>query len=566
MKSISGKNWEELQLSKRLIEKIKINYEFNDIQSKIIISRKFSEEEIFLIKNQLNFVNPFYNTKDFLLAIKIFKKNINLDNRILIIGDYDVDGCLSTSILIKFLKFNKSKVNYYIPDRFKDGYGANKNLIIRLIKNYNPQLIIFLDCGSNSHSVIKLIKSKNIETIIIDHHNTSKPYPNADVFINPKKDINYKNYDYLCTAFLTYMFVDLYIKLEKSKYLLKDDQIYVLLAIVADVMPMRGINKILAKKIIETFNINKNFVFKNFCAILKIKKKLEIDDLGYKIAPLINSAGRLENANQIVELFTTESKDKINKIILNIYNLNNKRKLIEKKFLNELNFEELNNQKGIIFIYKSYIHEGIIGIIASRIKEYFNKPCVVLTNSNNILKGSARSTFDFNISEYIYRALIKKFLITGGGHNLAAGLTLTKQNLNNFKKMVNEDYEKKRNLIKNFYISKLTLYSVNLNFIDMINVLGPFGNKNTYPLFLIENVEIIKSKIINDIYISCFVKKNKKIVKAISFNHINSKISYAILNSNNNFDIIVKIRDNKWNNKRSVELEIIDLFKNTNKT
>ena len=274
MKSISGKNWEEIKLSKRLIDKVKIDHNLNDIQSKLIISRNFSEEEVFLIKNKVDFTNPFLHTNDFLSAVRLLKKNILENNKILIIGDYDVDGCLSTSLMVKFLNFYKSKVNFYIPDRFKDGYGADLNLIKRLINKYNPKLVIFLDCGSSSNSAIKYIHSKSISSLIIDHHNTFIPYPLPDVFINPKKNVGYKNYDYLCTTFITYMFIDLYIKLNKSKYLLKDDQIYVLLATIADVMPLRGINKILAVNVIKNFDVNKNFIFKNLFKILNIKKKI----------------------------------------------------------------------------------------------------------------------------------------------------------------------------------------------------------------------------------------------------------------------------------------------------
>ncbi len=566
MKSISGKNWEELTLSKRLIEKAKIDFGINDIQSKLIISRNFTEEEIFLIKNQIDLSNPFLNTGDFLKAFNLLKKNIIENNKILIIGDYDVDGCLSTSLMVKFLNSYNSRVNFYIPDRFKDGYGASLNLIKILINEHNPKLIIFLDCGSNSHSAIKYIKSKNIRCLIIDHHNVLNPNSISDVFINPKKNIEYKNYDYLCTTFLTYMFIDLYIKFEKSNYLLKEDQIYVLLATVADVMPIRGINKVLALNVIKNFDVNKNFIFKTFFKILNLKKKLEIDDLGYKIAPLINSAGRLENANKIVEMLTTKSKTNIIKIISKIHNLNNKRKLIEKRFFEKFDLMSLYNQKGVLFIYSPQIHEGIIGIIASRIKDYYNRPCIVFTNSGNLLKGSARSTFNFNIGEYINIALNKKIIIKGGGHNLAAGVTLLKENLDKFKKFINKYYEKNYYLTKNLYFSKISLNSVNKDFFNQINLLGPYGNKNASPTFLIENVEIIKTKIIKDRFISCFIKKNRKLVKAMSFNYLKSKISYAILNSNSNFDIIVKIKDNKWNDKLSIELEIIDLIKNTNKT
>jgi single-stranded-DNA-specific exonuclease len=504
MISVSGKNWEEEYTNIRLIEKIKIDHGFNDIQSKIILSKNYSSEEIYLIKNKINLKNPFYNTKDFLLGCELLEKNLKSQSKILIIGDYDVDGCMSTSILFNFLKKNNAKVNYIIPDRFKDGYGASKNLIIKLIKQFDPNLIIFLDCGSNSYEAIKFIKSKKIQSLIIDHHNVNNPYPDSDIFINPKKRIEYNKFDYVCTAFLTYLFVDCYIRLKKKNFSIQNNLIYVLLATVADVMPMRGINKILSKQLLSKFDSEKNFVIKNILKFLDIKKKLEIYELGFKIAPLINAAGRLDNANQIVELFTTESNNRILEILDNINKLNDKRKLIENQILNDLELEKLNNKNGIIFIYRSNLHEGLIGIIASRIKEYFNKPCIVLTNSNKILKGSARSTTDFNIGELIQKTCKLGITLNGGGHNLAAGVSLKKSKLNSFKNFINNIYNSKFTQSKNFFVSILFIKSINKEFIKSINLLGPFGNKNSIPIFLIQDVKFVQKKLIKNQYISCF--------------------------------------------------------------
>ena len=187
MISVSGKHWEELNIEKRLIDKISIDHNLTNIQAKLIISRNFSLEEIYSIKNSLDFKNPFLNNKDFVSACNLLKKNIDDNNEILLIGDYDVDGCVSTSLMFNFLKAEKVKVNYFIPDRFKDGYGASKDLLVKLLDKYKPQLIIFLDCGSNSHEAIKYIKNLKKNSIIIDHHNIQQPYPQTEVFINPQK-------------------------------------------------------------------------------------------------------------------------------------------------------------------------------------------------------------------------------------------------------------------------------------------------------------------------------------------------------------------------------------------
>ena len=154
MKSVSGKNWEELSTDKRLIEKIKIDHTLNDVQAKLVLSRNFSKEEIFLIRNKISFNNPFFKTKDFLSGIELLQKSLINNEKILIIGDYDVDGCVSTSLMLNFLKKNNVNLNYYIPNRFKDGYGASEKLIDKLVRKFTPELIIFLDCGSNSYEAI----------------------------------------------------------------------------------------------------------------------------------------------------------------------------------------------------------------------------------------------------------------------------------------------------------------------------------------------------------------------------------------------------------------------------
>ena len=561
MISISGKNWEEIKANHRLVEKIKIDNNLNEIQSKLVLSRNYSKEEIYLIKDHIEINNPFQKTKDFLLACELLKNNIKKKSKILIVGDYDVDGCMSTILLVNFLKKIKSDVNYYIPDRFKDGYGASKKLITSLAKKHNPDLIILLDCGSNSFEAIDYLKEKKIQTLIIDHHNTTEPYPQSDVFINPQKKNDYNKYNYLCTSYLTYLFIDLFIKINKLNYPIKDQLILVLLATVADVMPMRGINKILAKKVLNDFDVNKNISLKHLLKFLNIKRKLELYDVAFKIAPLINAAGRLTNANQIVELFTISSTERIKNILVNIFNLNEKRKFIEKKLLNDLDYKNFYNEEGIIFIYKPNLHEGIIGIIASRIKEYFNKPCLVLTNSKNIIKGSARSTSNFNIGKYIEKSLKLGLVISGGGHNLAAGVSLDKKKLNLFKNYINKNYDNKIYKSKDIFTSTILLDAINMNFANSIETIGPFGNKNTRPIFLIQNIKFTKQTINNKNYVECFVKKGVKMIKSISFHHIKSKINYEILNSNNNFDVFVKIKINKWNNKSSIGLEIIDLIK-----
>ena len=566
MISVSGKNWEELGFNKRLVEKVKIDNDLSDILSKLIISREFSETEIFTIKNKLNFSNPFLKNYDFLSACKILKKSINENDNILVFGDYDVDGCISTSLLIHFLNMMSQKSDFFIPDRINDGYGANKKTISTLIKEKKPQLIIFLDNGSNSYETIDFLNDLNIKTIIIDHHNINKPFPKAGAIINPKKNKNYKNYDYLCSAFLTYLFLDTYIHLNKLNISLKKKLIYVLLATVTDVMPLRGINRLLSKNLLSKFDINNDYIIKYIFKLYKINKRLDIEDLGFFLGPLFNSAGRISDANQIVDLLTTNSEYKKKKILNEIHKLNEKRKKIEKYHFDKIDLNKLSKEKGIIYYYDPNIPEGIIGILASKIKDYFNKPCIVLTNSGKKIKGSARSTFRFNIGEYIQSALQENMIINGGGHNLAAGLIISKSKINDLKFFLNNIYYKSCTKQKNNYLSKLSLNAVNKDFINNLNLLGPFGHMNQNPFFLIQDLSIINPIIIKDRFITCFVKSKNKMVKAISYNPINSKISLNLLNNKKNIDIISSLKLNNWKNKTSIQLEIIDVLVQTNNT
>ncbi|PHX88735.1 MAG: single-stranded-DNA-specific exonuclease RecJ, partial [Pelagibacteraceae bacterium] len=201
MISVSGKNWEETKINKRILDKIKIENNFSEIEAKIIVSRNFDHEEIYSINNQLKISNPFYNVDDFSKCFQTLNNVMFNKGKILIIGDYDVDGSVATALMIKFLKNLNYPYDFYIPDRVKDGYGASLKLIKNLVKS-KPNLIIMLDCGSNSNDSVDYLNDSKIDTIIIDHHDIYQPYPNTENLINPKKKCTYNLFNYLCSTTL----------------------------------------------------------------------------------------------------------------------------------------------------------------------------------------------------------------------------------------------------------------------------------------------------------------------------------------------------------------------------
>ena len=300
MYSVSGKNWKEISINQRIIDQIKSDTKFSDLVSKIIISRKFNNLELLSLNNSIELFNPFNQEKDFHLGHKILKDALELNEKIVIIGDYDVDGCVSTSLFINFFKMIKKEVEYYIPNRFSDGYGANLKLIKRIVKK-KPNLLIMLDCGSNAVDTIRFLNSKKIKSIIIDHHELYKPYPKASCLINPKKKVDYNKYDYFCTSALVYFFINAYFKTNDSKNLFEKNLIFVVLATICDVMPIRDINRIIVIKVFKNLKKYNYSLFQKILEIKKIKRTLNIEDLSFLIGPIINSAGRLGDANKIVK-------------------------------------------------------------------------------------------------------------------------------------------------------------------------------------------------------------------------------------------------------------------------
>ena len=247
MISVSGRNWEQKKTNKNSVEKLKQNYNFSDIVSKLVISRKFDQTELSSLNNNLTLNNVFLRNEDYKKSIKLVINAINNKENICILGDYDVDGSAATSLFVRFFESIKHPFFYYIPDREKDGYGASKELFQKLILK-KPKLIIMVDCGSTSNVAINYLNKNNIKSLVIDHHEINKPFPKADMIINPKKDNGYIEYDYLCATTLVYFFIDLLLKKIKSKIKISDYLIYALLATVCDVMPIRKLNRLIALK------------------------------------------------------------------------------------------------------------------------------------------------------------------------------------------------------------------------------------------------------------------------------------------------------------------------------
>ena len=563
MISVSGKKWEQKKINKNSIEKLKQDFDFSEILSKLIISRKFDNDEINTIDNDLKLNNVFLKNDDFEKSIKLVSNSINNKENICILGDYDVDGSAATSLFIRFFQSIKHPFFYYIPDREKDGYGASKKLFQKLILK-KPKLIIMVDCGSTSNEAVVFLNDNNIKSLIIDHHEINKPFPQANAIINPKKDNGYIEYDYFCATTLVYFFLDLLSQKIQNKIEMSDYLIYVLLATVCDVMPIRKLNRLIAITALKNFDINRNIAFNTLFNLNDKKNKLNINDLGYLIGPILNAGGRLGKSSYATELLSTDNIDIINIRSKELIKLNNRRKEIETLVLDEIDFQNIEDEnKDIIIYYNPNINEGLIGIIAARLKDYFNKPSIVITYSNNILKGSARSVYNYNIGRAIKRALDDNIIIGGGGHNMAAGFTLEKNNLQNFKDFILKNFANSgvsRDHIFS-YDAEVSSLAFNLDFYSDIKKLEPFGTGNPTPTFFLKDLKVIKPRILNNKHISLILKsKTGFSIKSISFNSVNNKVGEYLLNYKNNLSVLGQINENIWNNKKNLQLTIRDII------
>ena len=562
MISVSGRDWQKIDVNAKIAKKIQQELNVSQILSELIASRNFNENEIYLIENNLELSNIFKKNQDFIKSSELLEIAIKNKEKICILGDYDVDGSAATSLWIKFLKNINHPHFHYIPDREQDGYGASKKLFEKLIQN-KPKLIIMVDCGSTSFEAIDYLNENNIKSLVIDHHEIPKPFPKANVIINPKKDNGYIEYDYLCATTLTYFFLDILIRKIKCKINLRKYLIYVLLATVCDVMPMRKLNRLIAITALEEFDINENIVFKELYKLTNKKNKINIDDLGFLIGPILNSGGRLGKSGYAVDLLSSEDHKVITKKSLELLELNNKRKKIEYNILKNIDFDKIEKEnKNIILHYDPNINEGLIGIIAARLKDYFNKPSIVMTNSKNFIKSSARSTSNFNIGRSIRRSLDQNIISHGGGHSMAAGFILKKSNLSVFEKFIQSDFLKyKTSFDTTFrYDSQISTIAFNKDFFDDIKKIEPFGSENPSPVFLFKELKVIKSTILKEKYISCILKSKIGFsINSISFHPVDSKIGEHLLNYKKYFNVIGQINEYFVNNKKKHQLIIKDL-------
>lgn len=547
------------EYEKKEIEEISKRFNLSNISSRILLNRNlttFKEIEEFLDPD-FKYFESSENYKDLhkgcLRVIQAIKSN----ESIIVYGDYDVDGVTSISQFMITLKEAGANVDYYVPERETEGYGISADFIEKLKENsINADLIITVDCGIAEIEKVSQISCLNKEVIIIDHHQCKEELPNAYAVINPKqKDCPSKNKQ-LCAAGLSFKFLtylNRFLKIEGIEEKLLE---LACLGTIADIVDLIGDNRIIAKKGLEKINNTQLIGLKKLMEISGISdKKIESYHIGFIIAPRINAAGRMDTAKKAIRLMLTEDEIEAEKLALELESLNLLRKqaegIIFEEAINKIETDFLF-KKNIIVVFGDNWHEGVLGIVASKLTEKYETPCVVISVKDGVGKGSARSLEYLDIFEAFKAA--DQYLVKYGGHKLAAGLTILEKNINIFANELNSYIqnvcrESTKLITADAYVEQ---DDINFGLLNEISRFEPFGAGNPKPSLSMINSDLKNVRKVgkNGNHLSFILTNGKKDIPVIGFGKIN--LLEKILSKPSAY--VVTLSLNEFNGRKDIQL------------
>ena len=580
VQSIKGKNWLLKKFNSSDVSFFSENFDLSEIVSKLLSIRKDKIKNIdqFLnpkIKNLLP--NPFF-LKDMDSAVNRTKKSI-LNNEIIgIFGDYDVDGATSTALLSKYFSSINQKIEIYIPDRQNEGYGPTSASFENLIK-MGVRTIFTVDCGTLSFEPIKFAQQSNVDVIVLDHHQSENKLPNACAIVNPNRFDDTSELNYLCAAGVCFIFlVALNKSLREDSWFKKNNIVepniinfldLVSLGTICDVVPLVDLNRAFVKQGVRIIKNRSNLGLKTLYDLCKIETKPTTFDIGFKIGPRINAGGRVGKSSHGARLLISDDPKEAYQLATDLDKSNKERQAIELMLSDKVNEEvKKYHNHSVLVLSGNNWHEGVIGIVASRIKDKFNKPTIIISTKNDIGKGSARSIVGFDIGSQIINAVHAGILEKGGGHKMAGGFTLKKNKIETFRDFLVKNFERTNidtERTQNLYVDAIIAASaLNEDFYKDINKLAPFGSGNTEPKFVIENLKVINTSVVADNHLkSILVGKDGHTFKTFLWNGKNSLLEPFLKKENKKLiNIAGKMKLNDWKGKKDIEFIIEDILIN----
>ena len=559
-----NKKWEYANANDEKIKEISEKFKINELLATILVNRNIindDEIKIFLNPTRNDFYNP-YSLPDMEIAVERIIKAINNKEKIIIYGDYDVDGITSITVLKKFLDARGMDVGYYIPNRLEEGYGLNKERIQKIVEE-KYTLMITVDCGISGLEEVKLGNSLGLETIVTDHHEPLDELPDALAVIDPKIKTNKYPFNQLAGVGVVFKLIQaLSIKLglDEKEYLKYLDIVCV--GTISDIVPLVDENRIIAKLGLKLVEVTKNIGLKTLLKSVGYKS-IDSNTISFGIAPRVNACGRMGYETEALRLFLTddvkEAEDLTEK--LNQYNKDRQEteKEIVKQALEKIEKEELKDS-AVIVLGDERWHHGVIGIVASKITDMYFKPSILVCYDGEEGRGSGRSIPGFDLHNALCKS--SEYLEKYGGHEMAVGLSLKRSNFDKFKEEM-QKVAKEANIeeiIPVIVIDKLvSLKNINIKMIKDLKMLEPFGEGNKTPLFACKNLKIDSIRTLTEgKHLKLSLRDENIVINAIGFNMGHIADDYTI---GDKVDIVGALEINTYNGEDSIQFNLKDIMK-----
>ena len=559
-----NKKWQIYQIDEAKVEEIAKNYNINKLLATILVNRDIIEQEQikkFLEPKRNDFYDP-YQMPDMEIAVERIMKAIDNEEKIIIYGDYDVDGITSVTVLKSFLEERGIKVGEYIPNRLEEGYGLNKKAIDKIVRDGN-QLMITVDCGISAIEEVDYANQLGIETIITDHHEPGNELPKAIAVVDAKRKDNkypFRNLAGVGVVFKLIQALGMRMGLAEKEYLKYLD--IVCIGTISDIVPLVDENRVIVKLGLKLVEQTKNLGLKS---IIQSSGYNQIDSntVSFGVAPRINACGRMGHQEEALKLFLATDENEVSELTQKLNEYNKIRQETEKNIYNEAVEEIEKNKlydKNTIVVMKENWHHGVIGIVSSKITELYFKPSILLCEEGENGKGSGRSIPGFDLYEALTKC--KQSIDKFGGHSMAIGINIKKDKFEEFKEEL-EKIAEEQNIKEIVPILKIDaqirLDDINKEMVESLKQLEPFGEENKMPVFAFRNLKINSIRALSEgKHLKLTLKDNKNIVNAIGFNLGELSNEYKI---GDKVDVVGNLEINTFNGVSNIQINIKDIMK-----
>ena len=570
--SVNNKKWSIKTIEERKVNKLIQDLAISDFLARIFCSRniKISQAENFIypsLKKQLP--SPLL-LKDMNIAVDRISRAFTQNERIAIFGDYDVDGATSSAVLYKSFKLFGNEPIIYIPDRIKEGYGPNEKALKEL-KSKGISLVITVDCGMTAFKELDYAKNIDLDVIVIDHHAPEARLPSAIAVVNPNRIDDDTGLGMLAAVGVSFMLVGAlknklininFISIENSLNLASILDL-VALGTICDVVPLVGPNRALVKQGLRVMSKRQNNGINALFEVAEIEDIPSVFHAGFILGPRINAGGRVGEAGLGAKLLTTDNKNEAKEISYHLNSLNEERKNLELEVFDEAKDLALDHKSSeVLVLSNKKWHTGVIGIVASRIVELFNKPAIIISENGKNSKGSGRSIIGKDIGRLITAAKQSNIIINGGGHPMACGLTMDESRIDDLRKFLNQT-DKHLDIVNDHISSIDLMISIGGAIPDLIKQLElvePFGSGNPEPKFIIKNVNLFQSKIVGENHVKCILTDSSNSrIDAIAFRCIGTPLGKSLLN-NHYAHVIGRLKLSEWNGRERLQMHIDDVI------